>query len=105
MNAAILKVLDISTGHLPEHVATSILEECGLPTCYQHPEGYGTLVVIPCFLHNDANGDPQEETAMRTALGDECVNILKWASDAHGCWGVNFDRDGEEYEEFPKFDW
>lgn len=105
MSAAILKVLDISTKFLPEDVAEMMEGFEGVPTMYEHPEHLGTIVVIPPSLHHDANGDPEEEIVLRRTWGHEMIDILKWAADVHGCWAVNFDRDGDDEYDFPTFDW
>lgn len=106
VNAAIDKVLNISTAYLPEEVGKWLIGFAGFPTMYDHPDGLGTIVVIPPYLQNDAEGDPEAEAALRADWGDEFVNILKWAKNAAGCWAVNFDGDGDDsYDQFPMFEW
>ena len=100
----ILKVLDISTGHVTSEQMNHLIPNCSMFRHYENE--YGSIVVIPPCLNNDAEGEPELEIALRKAVGNEVVNILKWAKDAKGCWAVNFDADAEKYPElFPVFDW
>ena len=72
---------------------------------YEHPENFGTIVVIPSYLYDGDDGDPESEAALRADWGDEFVDILK-VGHSWGCWAVNFDRDGQDYpDHFPTFDW
>lgn len=103
MNVDILKVLDISTGHLTNEQVNKLIPESEMLTSFD--TGYGLIVLIPSFLQGDAEGDLDEEVKLRREIGDQPVSIMKWAMSTHDCWAVNFDADANIYRHFEVFEW
>ena len=100
----IRKVLDISTGHLPQAMCDAVEQDSDLAV-YKHPDGFGYIVAIPMYLEKENEYDEQLSTHLRERFGNAFVNILERAL-AEGCWAVNFDRDAYKYEDlFPLFEW
>jgi len=64
---------------------------------------YGVIIVIPSILKPD-NEDREEESELRINIGDNIVNILKYAAEK-GCWAVNFDCDCDALPFFATYDW
>jgi len=92
-----VRMMDISTGHIQES-DVEILEDNSEGLCFsvaQYEEG---------FYINLANVEldrlPQDCAKFSSAF----QHILAQAKKA-GFDFINFDRDGEEYEHLPKFDW
>ena len=64
---------------------------------------YGVIIVIPSILKPD-NEDREEESELRINIGDNIVNILKYAAEK-GCCAVNFDCDCDALPFFATYDW
>ena len=101
MNFKSFKMLDMSTGHL-QHTDCDLLESegCGgtdeLPiSVVQYEEG---------FYVNLANVDLANMDRDWAKFSPFFQRILRLAKEA-GFDFINFDRDGETYEDLPSFDW
>ena len=92
------KMLDISTGHLSKK-DVDLLEysDKNSFSCVIYEEGF--YINLALFEH-DLPVMKQE----KQRFSPEFFKIIERAL-AEGCTHINFDRDGEEYEEFIKFDW
>ena len=100
----ILKVLDISTGHVTDGQMNKLIPATKRFVHYENE--YGSLIIIPSCVQGGDEGDPAEEALLRGELGNEVVNILKYARNVLGCWAVKFDCDASTYPElFPLFEW
>ena len=87
------KTLVISTGHITEK-DIYILDHKNeySSTVIQHPNGYGTII----HIHSDIK--------ISSNFSKEFKNIIKIALNLNCQW-INFDCDGEIYEELPLFEW
>ena len=92
-------MLDISTGHLSEKDNQLLDDPQSLPfTCAIYEEGF--IINIAMFT------DPGlvEKLKQKKSFSPDFFKIIERAF-AEECTHINFDRDGEEYEEFAKFNW
>ena len=101
MNFKSFKMLDMSTGHL-EQTDCELLESEGssgsdqLPvSAVQYEEG---------FYVNLANVDLANMDRDWAKFSHHFQRVLRLAKEA-GFDFINFDRDGETYEDLPRFDW
>lgn len=105
----ILKILDLSTNHLPKHLAAidAILGDGALQyesdalnetlgvTTYVHPRGHGFICYVPGAQPDDAHV---------VGVPDEMSKVLEYARE-HDCSFVNFDADGEVCDDLPIWEW
>ena len=92
------KMLDISTGHLSQQDVNLLEDTENLSfTCVSYEEGF--FINLSLFETNLPQMKQEEQR-----FSPEFFKIIK-AALKEGCTHINFDRDGEEYEEFTKFEW
>ena len=93
------KMLDISTGHLTVEDVTLLENPTDLSfTCAPYCEGF--IINLAMFPHKDLLQIKQEQKRFSPYF----FKIVERALEEK-CTHINFDRDGEEYDEFQKFDW
>jgi len=103
-----LKVADISTAHISEKDSDLL----GLSASYCRGEDQPNHPNLPCtvteyedgFFVNLANFNLDELHITCRDFSPEFQNVIRKAKEA-GFDLINFDRDGETYEELHKFDW
>lgn len=95
MEPLILKMLDMSTGHMTREDAEFLTKEAhgGTAPVYELSE-YGWLVYVGEI----------EDNWPDDALSPAFRKVLEWAAKMY-CDYVRFDRDGRVYEFLPTFDW
>ena len=88
-------VLDISTAHIHRNDMVKLSGDETPAIAYSYEEGVFVFA-----------GDPQDDYRDFKDYGFslEFVHILLWARQL-GCKYVQFDCDGTEYEQLPKFEW
>ncbi|MEJ3741791.1 hypothetical protein WEI85_00615 [Actinomycetes bacterium KLBMP 9797] len=90
----ILSVLDLSTAHLPEEVCDDL---SGEPGVIAHRVTYGWLMWVPA--------DPDAFAAETIdPMPEEVLAIQRYARRL-GCQYVLFDRDAEQVDELPTWQW
>lgn len=101
----IFKLLDLSTGHLPETVARDLNESEGV-TAYDLG-GYGWLLYVPEDIDGQveeyASDDP-DQVADEDKIHEAIVTIWRHARK-HGCQYVLLDLDAPTDPDLPAYDW
>ena len=91
-------MLDISTGHFSCKDVELLENPSELSfTCVAYNEGF----IINLSMFESKLLQVEQE---RKRFSPEFFIIVE-AALKEGCTHINFDRDGEEYEEFQKFEW
>jgi hypothetical protein len=95
----IYKMLDISTGHIPYQDVQLLEDPQSLPfTCAIYEEGF----IVSTVMFSDPG--LVEKLKQKKSFSPDFFKIIGRAL-VERCSHINFDRDGEEYEEFTKFNW
>lgn len=110
-NATILKLLDVSTGHLSKETAdllrqTSESDRDTIPfRVIQHQYGW----IIP-FTGEITGTESDEDLAKKLDIDDldeipnDLLEVIRYAA-RQGCTFVYFDLDGEYNADLPTFEW
>jgi hypothetical protein len=85
-------LLELSTAHLPAHLADRLSAVPGINAC---ATVYGWLMWIP---------DPDDDLDAIPGGCDVLVTIQRYAQTL-GCGYVLFDRDGDLVDDLPHWDW
>lgn len=89
------RFLDLSTGHLPQHLGTSGLNGVDGVTAYEMP--YGWLMYVP--------EEPVGSAADDEEGVPEVVLNIQIKARALGCDYVLFDADGPHVDDLPRWEW
>ena len=91
----VVKVLDLSTAHIPAHLGRDLAETEGV-IAHEHGE-HGYLLWVP-------ENPVVEALEAHFPAPPEIVNIQLFARNLD-CDYVLFDRDGDRIDDLPSWDW
>lgn len=95
----IQKTLVLSTGHLPEieyrNLAYNIIDK---PLFRPIQHQYGTILVLP------DKKEVKENIENTRKIFPELAKIIEYCSE-NDIMYIDFDQDGDLYDEFEQFDW
>ncbi len=102
----IIKVLDLSTSHLPEKVMNEPLNSIDGVIAYEHGE-YGYLLWVPDDPQEHADDYPNpadDDASSDEGVPAEVLAVQLYARSL-GCDYVLFDRDGDTDDALPTWKW